>query len=58
VVALLIMALDESLSADSVIEKLRRLRGPGAVQTVKVSGSLYVSIHQHRIFPVYCSNII
>ena len=41
-VALLIMSLDESLTGDNVIEKLRSLRGPGAVQTVRVSLSLYI----------------
>lgn len=43
-VALLIMLLDDSLTGDSVIEKLRSLRGPAAVQTVRVSLYVYSMI--------------
>ncbi|XP_062503216.1 cyclin-dependent kinase inhibitor 3-like isoform X2 [Corticium candelabrum] len=35
VVALLIMLLDDSVTGDDVLEKVRSIKGPGAVQTVR-----------------------
>ena len=44
VCAMLIM--DESLEAEEAIKKIRELRGPGAIQSVKVCEQLYICFYQ------------
>ena len=43
------LIMDESLEADEAIKKIRELRGPGAIQSVKVGNQEKKELQQDRM---------